>query len=133
MAQRGLTKKQRVWLGHIKACASSGLSMRAYAERHGFDVQRFYVWKSQLKQLGLVDAVAAVEDNNIDGSAHAPSPLIRAQVVSQPSDKVRPQPSFCAARITLANGITIDVPSGFAPEAIGHLVGAAMRVGEPRR
>ena len=36
-----------------------------------------------------------------------------------------PRPS---ARLSLANGITIEVPAGVSPEALGRLIGAAMDV-----
>jgi hypothetical protein len=32
---------------------------------------------------------------------------------------------MCAARVTLANGITIEIPPGVAPEALGRLIVAA--------
>jgi hypothetical protein len=75
MNTRDLSDKQRIWLKHVEGCALAGVSMRAYADRHGLDVQRFYVWKSQLKQLGVL---AERDDQPLPP---APSPLIRAQVV----------------------------------------------------
>ena len=99
--------------------------MRAYADRHGLDVQRFYVWKSQLKQLGVL-AHDLASQNDIDQPPQpALSPLIRAQVVSRSSVEDQWQPTMCSARVTLANGITIDVPPGVAPEALGRLIVAA--------
>ena len=50
MAGNGLTQQQRFWLDHVKGCTSSGLSMRDYADRHGFDVQQFYSWKVESKK-----------------------------------------------------------------------------------
>ncbi len=130
MARNGLTEKQRIWLRHVEGCTLAGMSMRAYAERHGLDVQRFYVWKSQLKQLGVL---AERDDQPLP---RAPSPLIRAQVASQPSRTGQRQAAICAARIALDNGITIEVPTGVAPEALGRLISAAMHLapvseGEP--
>ena len=125
MAGRGLTEKQRVWLKHVDDCAAAWVSMRAYADRHGLDVQRFYVWKSQLKQLGVLAHDLAIP-NDIDQPLQpALSPLIRAQVVSRPSGENQRQPTMCAARVTLANGIAIEVPPGVAPEALGRLIVAA--------
>jgi hypothetical protein len=28
--------------------------MKAYAEKHGFDLQSFYLWKGRLKKLGVL-------------------------------------------------------------------------------
>ena len=125
MAVRGLTEKQRTWLEHVERCAATGVSMRAYAERHGLDVQRFYVWKSQLKQLGLLAHDLAMPNDIGQPPPPAPSPLIRAQVVSRSSVEDQRQSTMCAARVTLANGIAIEVPPGVAPEALGRLIVAA--------
>ena len=128
MAGRGLTEKQRVWLKHVDDCAASGVSMRAYADRHGLDVQRFYVWKSQLKQLGVLAHDQAMP-NDIDQTLQPTvSPLIRAKIVSRPSVKDQRQSTMCPARVTLANGITIEVPPGVAREALGRLIVAACAV-----
>ena len=99
--------------------------MRAYADRHGLNVQRFYVWKSQLKQLGVLAHDQAMP-NDIDQPLQPTvSPLIRAKIVSRPSVKDQRQSTMCAARVTLANGITIEVPPGVAPEALAQLIAAA--------
>ena len=125
MAGRGLTEKQRTWLEHVERCAASGVSMRAYADRHGLDVQRFYVWKSQLKQLGVLAHDLAMPNDIDQPPRPALSPLIRAQVVSRPSVEGRQQSTMCAARVTLANGIAIEVPAGVAPEALVQLIASA--------
>ena len=54
MGGRELTDTQRIWLTHVEACAAGGGSMKAYAEEHRLDLQRFYLWKGRLKKLGLV-------------------------------------------------------------------------------
>ena len=125
MAGRGLTEKQRVWLKHVDDCAAAGVSMRAYADRHGLDVQRFYVWKSQLKQLGVLAHDLAMPNDIDQPPPPALSPLIRAKIVSRSSVEDQRQLTRCAARVTLANGIAIEVPPGVAPEALGRLIVAA--------
>lgn len=128
MAGRVLTEKQRIWLKHVDDCAASGVSMRAYADRHGLDVQRFYVWKSQLKQLGVL-AHDLAKPNDIDQPLQPTlSPLIRAKIVSRSPVEDQRQATMCAARVTLANGIAIDVPPGVTPEALGRLIVAACAV-----
>ena len=99
--------------------------MRAYADLHGFDVQRFYVWKSQLKQLGVLAKDLAMPNDIDEPPPPALSPLIRAKIVSRPSVEDQRQSTMCAARVTLANGITIEVPPGVAPEALGRLIASA--------
>ena len=112
----GRTAKQQFWLDHVQDWSSSGLSMSAYADRHGLDVQQFYRRKSQLKTLGVLP-------DRVEGcrTPHSSDAFIRTCVpeteVPQPS-KPEERSRSCAARISLANGITIDVPAGFAPEAL---------------
>lgn len=99
--------------------------MRAYADQHGLDVQRFYVWKSQLKQLGVLTGDLSRQNDINEPPQPTLSPLIRAQVVSRPSVEGQPQSTMCSARVTLANGIAIEVPPGVAPESLGRLIIAA--------
>jgi transposase-like protein len=116
MAERGLTSTQQFWLDHVAACAAAGVSMKAYAEQHGLNVQSFYGWKEQLKKRGLVSPAPSSTDANA---------MIPVAFVASPQPRVVGGP---AARISLANGITIEVPSGVSPEALVRLIGAAMDV-----
>lgn len=129
MAGNGLTQQQRFWLDHVKGCTSSGLSMRDYADRHGFDVQQFYSWKSQLKTLGVLPEQATARA----AKQRSEPSFIRASVCGRglaagPLQSSDLQSRSCAVRINLANGIMIEVPAGFAPDALGALIGAAMRL-----
>lgn len=45
MDGRDLSDRQRAWLNHVEACTAAGISMKAYAEQHGLDLQTFYFWK----------------------------------------------------------------------------------------
>ena len=107
-----MTSTQQFWLEHVEACEGAGVSMKDYAERHGLNLQNFYCWKGQLKKRGLLSPTPSSTD------ANAMMPV--AFVASR-----EPRPS---ARISLANGITIEVPSGVSPEVLVRLVGAAMDV-----
>ena len=129
----GLVDKHRLWLDHLESCASSGLSMRAYAECHGLDVRRFYGWKKQLKMLGLLPGAcqdARQSKSQTCAADQHSAPFIRAAIISSEALRQPPEPKeyVCAARIALANGITIDVPAGVAPDALSTLIGAAMHV-----
>ncbi|MGB3313978.1 MAG: hypothetical protein WBB85_06170 [Albidovulum sp.] len=90
--------------------------MRAYAERHGLSLQSFYCWKGQLKKRGLLSGAPS----STGGNAFAP---ITFSASPEPDTTSRP-----SARISLSNGITIEVPAGVSPEALGRLIGAAMAV-----
>ncbi len=85
--------------------------MKAYAERHGLNLQSFYCWKGQLKKAGLLSP--------------SPSPTANAMIPVAFAAASEPRLS---ARLSLANGITIEVPAGVSPEALARLIGAAMDV-----
>ena len=54
------TKRQHEWLEHLRNCRAQGLSLKAYAEQAGLDVQRLYRWHRRLKRLGFIGGAEAV-------------------------------------------------------------------------
>jgi hypothetical protein len=54
------TERQREWMEHVQTCRAQGLSLKAYADGAGLDVQRLYRWHRRLKQLGLIGGTEAV-------------------------------------------------------------------------
>lgn len=121
MAARGLTSTGKFWLEHIEACGAARVSMKAYAERHGLNLQSFYCWKGQLKKLGALSPSASSTD------ANSFTPVTLA--ASPERDSKPPAvygPGGPSARISLANGITIEVPTDISAEALGRLIRAAM-------
>ena len=116
MADLGLTSTQQFWLGHVEACEAAGVSMKSYAEQHGLNLQSFYCWKGQLKKRGLLSPTPSPTDDNA---------MLPVAIVASPEPRVATAPS---ARLSLANGITIEVPSGVSTEALARLIGAAMDV-----
>ena len=139
MARDGFTEKQQFWFDHIESCASLGVTMRAYSEQHGLDLQNFYYWKKHLKALGFLSENGlkagrcrrATKRPQACALAQPPAPFLRASLIpteaKPPSEsEVRALP--CGARISLANGITIAVPAGIAPDALGALIVAAQQI-----
>ena len=55
MTQKRLTKRQRYWLEHFRACANSKEALSVYAKRCGLNAQTMYAAKSRLKGLQLRD------------------------------------------------------------------------------
>ncbi|MFY0611003.1 MAG: transposase [Hyphomicrobiaceae bacterium] len=98
-----MTSTQQFRLEHVEACAAAGVSMKSYAERYGLNLQSFYGWKGQLKKRGLVSPPLSSRDANA---------MMPVAVVASPGPRVVSGPS---ARISLANGVTIEVPSGVSP------------------
>ena len=107
METGGLSAKQHEWLQHVEACGAAGMSMKAYAEKHGLDLQQFYFWKGRLKKLGV-----AV------GSSRGRSPsAVRVVAANDPR-----------ARIQLSNGVSIEVPGDVDGNGLAALVSAALRL-----
>lgn len=108
MAKAELTEKQRIWHQHLQACTTAGLSMKDYAEQHGLKLQRFYYWKKYLKQLG----VAAPESSARFVKA------VRRETHSG-AGKIR---------ISLSNGVSIEISHDFDTAAMADLLCAARRL-----
>lgn len=111
MDDRDLTDTQRIWLTHVEACVAGGGSMKAYAEKHGLDLQSFYLWKGRLKKLGLVA-----------GRADHPTPRLQALAAATPTHR----PPNRRTRIELANGITIEAPHDIDGDALCTLLRTAL-------
>lgn len=43
-----ITRKSRIWQGHVDAWQRSGLSQRSYCESHGLAVSTFQLWRRRL-------------------------------------------------------------------------------------
>ena len=67
-AEGELTVRQREWLAHLKRCAASGETKRAYAKRHRLSIQAMYYAAKDLRRRGALApagrlGVCAVEHN----------------------------------------------------------------------
>ena len=135
MVRDGLTAKQKFWFDHIESCASSGMLARAYADQHGFDVQKLYYWKNKLKTLGVLsESSSGGSTHNCAARVDTCSPdqrsasFIRAAIMPASAPPELPEARSCAVRIALANGITIDVPAGTTADALGALIHTAQQI-----
>lgn len=89
---RPLTALQHQWLTHLQNAARQRQSTTEYARAHGLDPDAMHRWRAALKKRG------------VDVGSVAPSPLVRAQVVSAPA--VAP-----GLRIVLPTGVAIELPA----------------------
>ena len=87
--------------------------MKAYAERHGLDLQQFYFWKGQLRKLGVIDA----EQNR--RKAELASTASAARVRNKNEGKTS---------IQLANGVSIEAPGDCDANALASLLKLAMQL-----
>lgn len=53
-AERNLTRRQREWLRHLRACHRSGSRVKDYAAEHGIPVQSLYQATKRLRQRGVL-------------------------------------------------------------------------------
>jgi len=104
-----LSEKQRNWLDHVTACGKAEVSMKAYAEKHGLDLQQFYFWKGQFRKLGVIDA-------GQNRRAIAPASATPAQHLDSKT------------RIQLANGVSIEAPGDCDADALVALLKLAVRL-----
>ena len=51
ISKKNLSKNEKIWISHIKACDQSGLSRRAYCRRHNLSYDAFHYWKKKLYSL----------------------------------------------------------------------------------
>ena len=91
----GLTLRQREWLGHLRACARSGETMRAYAQRRRLSEHGLYQAAKDLRQRGVL----------APGRRRRPEPKRPTFV------KVSPATSPIASsrwRVRLPNGVVVE-------------------------
>ena len=101
-----LTARQRFWVDHLRHCARSGQSLKAYATAQGLDIGALYEAKSRLKRMGAW-----------------PAPVTRPQFVRVESAVSAALPA-ALCRVHLRNGTVVEV-AGTAVEA---LLAAAARL-----
>jgi len=53
-AERNLTRRQRAWLRHLRACHRSGSRVKDYAAEHGIPVQSLYQATKRLRKRGVL-------------------------------------------------------------------------------
>ena len=116
MSRQQLTDIQRGWLEHVEACLAGDSSMKAYAERHGLDLQNFYLWKGRLKKLGLV----ATSGENC-GAATTVVP-VAFRSAPQTVRLAAPLGATTNTRIELANGIIIEAPAHIDADTLCDLL-----------
>lgn len=87
-----LTAKQQFWHDHIKKAQEAGVSFATYAEQENLNLKAFYNYRYLLRRKGLIESDAKF------------SRLTPTRIST-------PQPSAgTVVRITLLNGICVDVP-----------------------
>jgi len=98
-----LTEKQQFWLGHVRACDQSGLSMKVYAKENDLKVSAFYAWKKTLRRKGVI----------ADSQADAPQ-LFRKAVVADSS--------HARASVLLPSGLVLEFDDSTDPLWVAHLL-----------
>jgi len=103
-----LTVRQREWLAHLKGCAASGETKRAYAKRHRLSVQAMYYAAKDLRRRGAL--------------APARQPARTVSFVRVPTPASPPG----AWRVRFANGAVLEGTDALSSESVTALVEALL-------
>jgi len=105
---RRLTRKQTVWLEHLRAWEASGEAGTSYAAAHGFRPQQLYRWRSRFEAMGLLERQA--EDRRKGsclpsrGGGHPAAGFIAARLASSEE-----RGGGTGIRIRFRNGVMLEM------------------------
>ena len=103
-----------IWQERIKACRSSGMTVKAWCKENGFTKQTYYAWEKLCLQ--------RAHNENVPTSA-----IIKVVPDELPSGEATPkvQPYTAPAELVLHCGcVSIDINSGVPVTRIAELVAA---------
>ena len=115
-ANKPLTRGQKTWLTHLRACDAQGCSSVAYAREHGLSLPALYAARKDLTHRGVFKAVQVRRRR----SSPAPVTLVPVQV----REATAPPSAGCVLRVVLSNGMVIEVPEHAEPGRCRALVSA---------
>jgi len=101
-----LTSRQREWLVHLKRCAASGETKRAYAKRHRLSIQAMYYAAKDLRRRGALAP-----------AGRTPQSVSFARVSAEPSQSG-------TWLVRFANGAMLEGSSPLSSESLTTLVEA---------
>lgn len=99
-----LTKKQREWLRHLRACRRSGSRVTDYAEKHEISAQSLYQAAKRLRARGVLEPSGR--------RASAPPGFVKVAVGAAPSEL------RSAWRIRLPSGTVFESTTPLSGEAL---------------
>ena len=105
----GLTPRQREWLGHLRAAARGGDTVRGYAKRHRLSEHALYQAAKELRQRGVLPAARP--------RAKKPRPTFVKVSPAVPSA------GAAAWRVRLANGVVLEGSGVLGRELVEALAG----------
>lgn len=108
MAQHRRNRMQ--WQKLAEGWPRSGLTQQGYCERHGISVGSLHRWRRifrEEKEAGLSDKIAPPQ----------PTRLVPVKLLGEAVSEARP------LTLLLANGICIEIPSGFDTSSLQRLLG----------
>lgn len=98
MPRRPSGEAEAQWRARLEAWDASGLSLRAYAQREGFNAHTFWMWKKRLR--GTTPATTSFASVVLDHS----------------------QPARSAFELVVGNGLSLRIPADFDEAALARLV-----------
>jgi transposase len=91
-------RNEQRWRHYLQLWQRSGLTIRAFCERHHLSLPSFYAWRRQLRQR--------------DAPAFVPVHVLAET----------PRPATTAIEVVLAGGRRLAVPTGFDPHTLRQLL-----------
>jgi hypothetical protein len=105
----GLTPRQQRWLGHLQACAKSGETVRAYAQRQGFSEHGMYQAAKELRKRGVLPPAPRRSKKRKSAAFVKVSPEVRPQALPRPW------------RVRLPNGVVLEGSGALGTELLEAL------------
>jgi hypothetical protein len=105
-AGRAVAGRRAVWEAHLHRCRASGLSLSAYAKRHGLGLSTLCGWQAPLRAEGLIEA------------APAPS-FVRVEPAATPAEPAELGGSY---RLVFPSGLVLQWQGAADLRLIGQLL-----------
>lgn len=115
VAKRTSRQKETAWLRRLEDWSHSGLSGKAYCERHGLSGSTFRWWKRELRRRGKWPVAVEPEEPCLPGRVCAPThlPFLPITVVST---------SRPALMLSVSGRYRVEIPRGFDSETLERVL-----------
>lgn len=123
MKKREIASDNQVshWMGIIRECKESGLSVKAFCERAGIRRNKYFYWKKKLREKECAEPARA--DSN--SSSLAQTVFAEVKLPEQPTLSAEPVPAnhICIE----AGGMRITADGGYPVSQLSELLSSVMQ------
>lgn len=97
------SQRESYWRAHVERFESSGLTQRAYCNRHGLSMSSLHRWRRLLAN-------------------KRPSRSVEIVPIGQLLTKLPAPPPTCDALTLVAGRYRVEIPDGFSPATLGAVL-----------